>query len=228
MKYLPFVVLIFALACMPAFGASSFLGGFSGGIVTPDGLVTPQGAWDFSFHDFTNLLGDNDLTAFGVTYGAVKNLEVGVSFLGDNNNQTAINGKYRVVTETAEVPTVIVGAFDVAGSVDFLNTDPGLYLLVSKNVTSAASAVAGRPSKPLRLTLGAGSGVFDGFFAGLDWTLQPQLSLIAELFSGRIGDDDHFFNVGLRYAATDALRLDVATMDVKDIAFGASYRLAVK
>lgn len=228
MRYLALAVIITMLACVPAFGASSFLGGFSGAILTPDGLVIPEGSWDISFHDFTDLLGDTNLSAFGVTYGAVENLEIGVSFLNDHHNQTAINGKYRVVTESAQSPGVVVGVFDAAGSVGFLNTDPGLYLLVSKNITPVASEVAGRPSKPLRLTVGAGSGVFDGIFAGLDWTMAPQLSLMAEFFNGKVGGNNSSVNVGLRYAATDALRLDVATIDFEDIAFGANYRFALK
>jgi len=228
LRYLPLAVMMIVLACVPAFGASSFLGGFSGNILTPDGVIVPQGEWEASYHLFGDLIGDQDVSAFGVTYGVVDNLEIGVSFLNNNQNETAINGKYRLITETAGKPTVIVGAFDVAGSVGFLDTDPGLFILVSKNVTPVASEFAGRPSKPLRLTAGFGSGVFDGFFAGLDWTLQSRLSLMAEFFNGNIGNNGSSFNAGVRFAATDALRLDAATIDFNDIAFGASYRLALK
>jgi len=209
------------LASLPAFGASSFMGGQSGDILTPDGLVTPQGSWDLSYHQFTNLLGDADLTTFGATYGVVENLEIGVSFLSNGDTETALNAKFRLMPETAQKPGILIGVFDVGST---FGNDASLYLVISKNITSTASDIAGEPSKPLRLNVGFGSGLYDGIFLGLDWTLQPQLSLMAEFSSGQIGDNDSFFNAGLRYAISDAFRLDVATIDFEDIAFGASYR----
>jgi len=227
MKYLPVIVPILLLIALPALGASSFLGGFSGNILTPDSVIEPTGTWELSYHQAVNVLGDSDnLTAFGVIYGAAPNLEVGVSFVDNSESDTAFNAKYRLLDETADRPAVIVGVFDAAGSVDFLDDNPGFFLALSKNVTPTASEIAGEPSKPLRLTLGVGSGAFDGLFAGLDWTLQPKLSLMAEFFSGSLGGNDSLFNAGIRYAATDALRLDAATIDFDDLAFGASYRLA--
>ena len=222
MRYLPLVVIVTMLAIMPAFGASSFLGGQSGNILTPDGLVMPEGSWDASYHQFTS---DTDLTTFGVAFGVAENLEIGVSFLSNGDSETALNGKFQLLPETAQKPAILIGVFDISGSV---SDDPGLYLVVSKNITPVASDIAGEPSKPLRLNLGFGSGFYDGIFLGLDWTLQPQLSLMAEFFSGEIGDNDSFFNAGVRYAISDAFRLDLATIDLEDIAFGASYRFDMR
>lgn len=227
MRYLPVIVPILLLIALPVFGASSFLSGFSGNILTPDSVIETTGTWEASYHQAVNLLGDNDnLTTFGVIYGATPNLELGASFVDNGESDTTLNAKYRLLAETADRPAIIVGVFDAAGSADFLDDNAGFYLALSKNVTPTASEIAGGPSKPLRLTLGVGSGVFNGLFAGFDWTLEPKLSLMAEFFNGSLGGNDSFFNAGIRYAATDALRLDAATIDFRDLAFGASYRIA--
>lgn len=227
MRYLVLFVPILLLIALPSFGASSFLGGFSGNILTPDTVIEPTGTWEASYHQAVNVLGDNDnLSAAGVIYGATPNLELGASFIDNGESDTALNAKYRLLAETADRPAIIVGVFDAAGSADFLDDNPGFYLALSKNITPTASEIAGEPSKPLRLSLGVGAGVFNGVFAGLDWTLEPKLSLMAEFFGGSLGGNDNFFNAGIRYAATDALRLDAATIDFDNFAFGASYRIA--
>ena len=227
MRHLPLIIPAVLFVALPAFGASSFLGGFSGSILTPDEVVVPAGQWDFSYHELTNLFDHRDLTAFGVTYGINENLEFGASFLHDGDSETALNAKYRLLRETPTRPMILVGAFDIGGTVDFLDDDAGLYIVLSKNVTPAATQIVGEASKPLRLNVGFGSGVFDGIFAGLDWTLQPQLSVMVEFFGGEIVKKDDFFNAGIRYSVTDALRLDAATIDFEDFAFGANYRVTL-
>ncbi|MHB0997917.1 MAG: hypothetical protein ACYC27_01620 [Armatimonadota bacterium] len=226
MRISAFVVMVLLMLCIPVLAAPSFLGGYSGNIITPDAVILPQGTWEISYHDFMEVLGDNDLKAAGIIYGVTPNLEVGVSFIDNSESDTAINGKYRLLAETATRPTIVVGVFDVASSVNFLDPDPGLFVLASKNITSVASDIVDSPSRPLRLTLGLGTGVFNGLFAGLDWTLESRLSLMAEFFGGELGGDENFFNAGIRYAATDDIRLDAATIDFEDFAFGASYRFA--
>lgn len=226
MRYIHLIVPIVLLTALPTFGASCFLGGFSGNILTPDDVTAAPGTWEVSYHSLVEVLDDADLTTFGVNYGLAENLEVGASFVNNSDSKMAVNAKLRLLHETTERPMVLIGAFDIGGSVNFLDSDPGAYLVVSKNITPTASEVVDRPSKPLRLSLGVGSGVFDGAFAALDWTLQPQLSLMAEYFSGGLGADDNLFNAGIRYAAADALRVDAAVIDFEDFAVGVSYRIA--
>ena len=222
-SFLVICTLLFVIT-LPAMGASSFLGGYSGNIFSPDGVVVPNGTWELSYHDTLDILGDTDLKAFGVTYGLIPNLEVGASFLDNGESDIAINAKYAIVPETATRPAVLVGVFDAFGSAGFLDPDPSLYVAFSKNITPLATDIAGEPSKPLRLSVGFGTNLFDGLFAGLDWTLNPRFSLMAEYFGGDIGGDDSSFNVGARYALTDALRVDAATIDFQDFGFGVSAR----
>ena len=223
MKKSLLVVPVLLTLALPALGASSFLGGYSGNIITPDAVIVPTGTWELSYHTFGDLILDEDLTAIGVQYGLTEDLEVGVSFIDNGDNETALNAKYRLLEETATSPMIAVGVFDAGGS-EGIDDDPSLFVVISKNVTPVATDIVGEPSKPLRLSVGIGSGFFDGFFAGLDWTLQPRLSLMAEYVSGEVGGNDGLFNVGARFAATDTVRVDLATIDFDDFAFGASLR----
>ena len=227
MRHLSLAVSALLMIACPAFGSSSFLGAFSGSIFTPDGVILAPEVWEVSYHQSVDLLDSTDLTAWGIAYGPGENLEIGVSFVDNSSSETAFNAKYRLLPETPTRPTILVGVFDVGGTAEFLDNDPGLYLLLSKDITPTATGIAGQPSRPLRLTVGAGTGIFDGAFASLDWALQPQLSLMVEAFGGEIGSKNNFFNVGIRYAAADALRLDAAVIDLEELGFGLNYRRAL-
>lgn len=212
------LALALLILAVPSFAAQSFLGSFSGNIVTPDAVVAPLGTWEVSFHDFIDVVGGEDLTSFGVIYGLAENLEVGLAALDNGDSEIAFSGKLGIVTETSTTPAVLVGVFDIGSTVA---DDASFYVALSKNITSLASDVADQPSRPLRLTAGFGSGVFDGFFAGFHWTLTPRLSLMAEyLNEGFEGDND--INAGIRYAATSNVRLDLALIDFEELALGAS------
>lgn len=209
---------------LPAFGASSFLGGYSGNIVIPNVAITPAGNWEISIHLLSDVQ-DEDITSAGLQYGLMPRLEVGVSFLDNKGSEVVFNGKFRLLPETPERPAILVGVFDVAGSASIINDDPGFYLLVSKNVTPVATQIVGEPSKPLTLNLGFGSGLFDGVFAGIDWVLDERLVVMAEYVDE--GFDDHsLFNLGARYAVTDAIQVDAAVLDADSFAAGASLRAA--
>jgi len=220
------------IMALPALGASSYLGGFSGIILTPNDVIVPEGTWDASFHDTTRLLGGSnpDLLTFGLTYGLLPKLEVGASYITDDTHKVVVNGKYRLVTENANTPGITLGVFDVGGSVDFISNDPSLYVLFSKNITSLASNIAEQPSKPLRLGVGFGSGFYNGIMANLDWTLSPRLSLLAEYKGGNQGIERlrNRPSAGFRWAATDSLRLDAAVLGFRDFGFGLSYRSTIK
>jgi hypothetical protein len=218
------VTIVLTMMAVPAFSASSFLGGYSGNIITPDAVVEPMGTWEVSYHTLQNIVGDDNINAVGVTYGLMENLEVGASFVNNDESDVALNAKLRLVAETADKPAVLVGVFDAGSMVDVLNDDPSFYLVVSQNVTSAASRIADERSKPVRLSAGIGSGVLDSFFAGLDWTADPRLSMMLEYTSGDFGNEDSGFNAGVRYAVSNNLRLDAAFLDLDDFAMGANLR----
>lgn len=228
MRHLIVIAVILLTLMAPAYSAPGYLGGYSGTILVPDGLNTPSGQWDVSFHDIFNLSHDRDLRATGIQYGLFPKLEVGVSFLEDGASKVAFNGKFRLLDETAALPVIAVGVFDVANTADFLSNSTSGYIIVSKNITTFASHVSNMPSKPLRLSIGAGTGVFNGLLASLDWTIEPKIALQAEYFGGHLADEDHMVNAGIRYAFSDSLRLDASVIDLKRIGIGASFRSSFK
>lgn len=226
MRYTHLIVIgLLLIITLPAMGASSYLGGFSGLILTPSDVIVPDKTWEASFHDTFGLLGgsDADLLSVGVIYGLVPKLEVGVSYV---KNDFTASGKYRILEETTTAPSITVGVFDIGGSAASISSDSSFYLLFSKNITDLASDINNRPSKPLRLGLGFGTGFYNGLIANLDWTLEPRLSLLAEYNSGNHGIDElrNRPSVGFRWAASDSLRLDAAVVGFNDIGFGLSYR----
>jgi hypothetical protein len=224
-RYLLFALIVLTLGALPAFGASNYLGGMSGVILTPDAILAPERTWEFSFHDSIGAIRNKDLIAWGANYGVARNVEVGFSLIdsGSRSNLT-LNGKYVVVTETEKGPAVAIGVFDLANFAREVNGNASLYMLLSKNVTGIISDFGDVPSHPVYLNLGVGSGVFSGIFGSVDWTWTERLAAMAEYTNGRFGDNHRMINAGIRYAIADEWRLDAATLSFKHLAVGANYR----
>ena len=225
MRYLLLTLIVLVFGVSPGFGASNYLGGMSGLILTPNAVLAPERAWEFSFHDSLGAIWDNDLIAWGVNYGVSTNVEAGVSLLRNGGrNDLTFNGKYTVVRETEKTPAFAVGVFDLAAVASEVNRTASLYMLLSKNMTPIISELECEPSRPVYLNLGIGSGVFSGIFGSVDWTLSERAALMAEYTNGRFGENKRMINAGVRYAIADKWRLDAATLSFKHLALGANYR----
>ena len=100
-----FVLSLLAVMAFPALGASSYLGGLSGALITPNGITVPEKTWEVSYHQLNKFVLDKNLSTAGLTYGFSPNLEVGASYVnGNGSNNVAFNGKYRILNETAGRP----------------------------------------------------------------------------------------------------------------------------
>lgn len=205
--------LLVLLACA-ASNAAPNITGLSGILEIPDDTVVAPGAVSLGYH---GVFHNGTTNWFTGTAGIVPNLEVGIGVRTDGGSDVAINGKYRILAETVDRPAITVGVVDAAESI---GDNPGLFLLISKTLTSAAEDVTGEPSKPLRGHVGIGGGLFKGLMAGLTWTLSPKLQAAVEYakFAG-----DHDFNGLLRYALTSDLRLDVGALKFSHMVLGLSY-----
>lgn len=209
------IVLLVAMISGGALAAPSFLG-MSGNIFTPDDVVLAPGAFSANLHSIDT---DDSTLIIGASVGVTESLELGIGRYDSDDGQTFVNAKYSVLPETISRPSITIGAVDVTGELD-PGEDPGFFIVLGKNLTSVASNVAGEPSAPLRGTIGFGTGILDGFFAGLDWTLTPKISAMAEFLA-----EDSVFNAGVRLAVTENLRIDAALIDMDDLGFGISYTL---
>lgn len=209
-----------------AVGAPSFLG-TTGNILTPDDIVLEPGDFAANFHSFEM---DDGANVIGVNMGVTENLELGIARFDPErsgaDNSTVISGKYRLLPETVTRPSVVLGVLDVGGELD-PSDDPSFYVVLGKNLTPAATGITGEPVEPIRGYLGIGGGIYKGFFAAVDWTITPKVSVMGEFINEiAIKDvlgEDSVFNVGMRIALTDALRGDIALINGDDFAFGISY-----
>ena len=218
------LVAVIVLAAIPAVGAPN-LYGTSGLIEVPDDIIYPVGAFSLAYHVIVEP-GDSDdnLNFFTIGTGLLPNLDISGGVKTNGDTDAVINAKYRLAAETIERPSITIGVVDAAGELS-PNDDPGIYIEFGKNLTAAAEEVAGGESKPLHGYLGFGTGVMKGVFIGLNWTLAPKLSATVEYLSKGLKDDPHF-NVGIRLALTNELRLDAGLFDMDDFTGGISYNLA--
>lgn len=198
--------------------------GVSGGLEMPNDVILPPGTFDIGYHFGINVGGTDDdstdthfITA-GV--GVLPNLEVSLGFIVPQDGDTSVlpNAKYRIWAETVDRPAVTVGVVD---AVSDLRADPGLFILVSKSLTSAAEDITGKPSRPLRGHIGLGSGIYRGILFGLDWTMTPKFQLGFEYLNRGLEDKDP--NLYGRYALTRDVRLDAGTIAFDSFLVGISY-----
>jgi len=228
-KQIHFLIVAAAVTCLfssMAAAGPSFLG-TTGNILTPDDRLLGPGDFSASFH---NLELTDSMSIIGASIGVTDSLELGIARFDPDragaDRKTVISGKYSLLAETAAVPSLVVGLVDTNGDLD-PNDDPSFYVVLGKNLTPAATGLTGEPVPPIRGFVGIGGGIYNGIFAGLDWTISPRAKVMAEFINELdIKDaisEDSVFNVGIRLALTETLRVDFAMINTEDFAFGISY-----
>jgi hypothetical protein len=218
------IVAAMALSATLAAVAAPNIYGENGLIEIPDDTLYPVGSVTPAYHAVLDV-GPNDETNnfYTVGVGIFPTLSVSGGVKTNGGTDAVINGKYRLLAESAERPSVTLGVIDAAGQISN-NDDPGAYILLGKNLTAAAEEVAGVQSVPLRGYLGFGTGVLSGVFFGLDWRLTPKFSAMLEYVSSDKGlDEDPHVNGGIRYAVTPDLKVDVGTVAFSKFTAGISY-----
>lgn len=214
---------LLATSISGAQAAPNFLGQ-SGNLVTPDELVVPQGEFNAGYHylDKEVFGGGESMNIFSVNYGFTRAVEAGIAYVNRDDDDVLVNGKYQVLRERANRPSLTIGVVDLF---DSLNHDPGLYFLVGKNLTGASRDVATETGgRALHGYIGAGTGPYEGVLAGLDYRATPQLSLMAEYApEGPLTGRDDAVNVGARYAVSNRVRVDAGLFDFDNIGVGVSF-----
>lgn len=210
-------VVVLLVGCVSALNAASSIYGMSGLVVTPDDSIA---ATQTLVPSVNHVLDDDvDFTTYGAAFGIVPNLEVSaVAISVDDDTEAIVNGKYRLMSETATKPALVVGVVDITQNVD---DEIAAFVLVSKNLSSAAEGFSGRVSKPIKGTLGFGTGLYDGFFAGLDIAVAPKLSCALEYVA-----NDSVFNGCVRFQPTQALTITAGTLDFDHIYAGVSFGIS--
>jgi hypothetical protein len=223
-RFLLVVLLALLVTRIPAAHAAPNFLGQSGNIVTPDDLVVPQGEFSVGYHFLEEEIfgGGDSMNIFSANYGFTRAFEAGVTYVSRDDDDLLVNAKYQLVRERRNAPSVTVGVVDL---LDQLDKDPGLFLLIGKNLTGASRDVATETrERALHGYIGAGTGPYEGLLAGLDYNATPQLSLMAEFApEGPLTGRDDAVNVGLRYAISNRVRLDAALFDWDNFGVGISF-----
>ncbi len=226
-KLISLFVVVLALAAGTAFAIPMDLG-TSGSVLTPDDIVQLPGQFNVNYNGIS--LDGQTATTLGATIGVTDNMEVGLTRLDPGVDaasiETLVNLKYSLLPETAVRPSVVIGAVDMTGAAD-PDGDGGFYALIGKSLTSVASEVTGRPSKPLHGYVGFGGGIYDGIFAGLSWQLTSNLRVTGEFIEKfdlkDVLSGKNMINVGAGFTFNDSLSGTLQLIDGDNFGFGLTY-----
>jgi hypothetical protein len=222
MKKLIWLACLAALAlglfAMPVAAAPS-LGGYTGLLFVP--TASTLGNTDYNIAYFS--LGDDSHVWTG-NIGLKGGFELGIArvkydsdysmepfstesfFSSYGTEETLLNAKYNFRPQTsAHKPGLAVGVADATGEIDTT-----AYVVATQSLSKVY-----KPNNP-QLHVGIGSGMFDGFFAGVSATYS-KVTLIGEY-------DSHDINLGARLAITNDFRIHAGWINgLDDLAIGASF-----
>jgi hypothetical protein len=204
----------------------------SGGILAPDATVLSPGV--FSANDHLILIHDGNSTTniLGVNLGVLPGLEVGLAHISSNlggDSQTIVNGKYQVIAETPVRPALMVGVVDATSQMDSDRT-PGIYAVIGKDLSLNALEFGEEGVLPLRVYAGFGTGIYNGFFGGVEYGVTPRVSISVEYLNEmrvtRLFSQTSVFDAAVKVQITDALSADIAWIRGSDLGLGVSYTVS--
>ena len=229
------IVLFAAIALCSAVAADPTIFGNSGLLMIPNDVVVRQNGFSIGAKSFHSELPDTDeafrFYSCSLNIGVWKNLEAGACLLDpkDGGSKLLINAKYLALPETLNRPSIAVGVVDAASQLDEItgcNDDPGFYVVASKNLTPEVETVAKKSIRPVRGTLGFGTGIYNGVLAGLDFLVTPKTGICLEYLNSGLRDRSTF-NAALRYRPALGFAVEGGLINFEDASLGVSYE-AVK
>ena len=224
---------VLALGSFSVANASSTFYGMSGLIETPDDSQLPVAGISLTENyspDFNNTNYTGVTT--GAAFGLLPKLEVSGAVVDSDaagvKAKGIINAKYSVFKETAVTPSLSIGVVDAGKNANNFTggkiSDPSMFVVFGKNLTNLAEGISGNTSKPLKGTLGFGSGLYKGAFAGLQWYMSPKTDVMFEYLSNGARQKTTF-NAALKYHVYSGLSINAGTIGFDSVYMGASYTL---
>lgn len=214
--------------------ANSTIYGVSGLIETPDTNVVAPNSLALNANYVSDIGDGNDskVTSFGGTFGLFSKFEVAAEAIDSDapgvGTSVLLSGKYQLLSESLERPSIAIGVVDLANQLDELNSkidDPSLFIVFGKNISSVAEGISGEVSKPLQGTLGFGTGLYKGVFAGLNWSAAPKVNVLVEYLSDGLRQSSTF-NAAANFNVTNGLSLEVGTFDFEGIYVGVDFSMS--
>ena len=228
-----FLAAAILLGCAGAATCGATIYGLTGLIETPDDVVAEPNGVTFTGRYIADL-GDSkiNLVGYGGTIGIMPKFEIGAVAMDTDlpgaKAEGVFSAKYRVMDEAVDRPSITLGVVDATHRLGKASGDIGSasgFLVVGRNLSSAMESWGGLVSKPLRGTIGFGTGVYKGGFAGLDWSASSKVDLIAEYLTKGIRQKGTF-NAGLRVNAFGRFSVEVGALGLKDFYTGATYTMS--
>lgn len=246
-----FLLVAFMLAAGTVANAALNVYGVSGLIETPDDSVVPPKSVELTAHYISDVdRSDVDITTYGAAFGLIPKLEIsavavdpsgGPRYVPEyevapafdegstDSTKVLLNAKYQILGEAVDRPSVTIGVVDVAkklkdygGDIDKISA----FVVVGKNISPLAEGFSGRVSKPVRGTLGIGTGLYKGVFGGLSWSMAPRFDVVAEYLTKGIRQKSTL-NAAVRFTPAAPVSIQVGTHAFKSFYAGASFNLAV-
>ena len=214
--------------------AGSSIYGVSGLIETPDDSIVASNSLALNANYVSDISdrGDVKLNTYGGALGLFPKFEVSAAAIDTDvlgtKTRGLLNAKYQFLSESLEKPSVTVGIVDVAGQLDKINGEidnTSMFIVFGKNISSMAEGISGEVSKPLHGTLGFGTGLYKGVFAGLNWSAAPKFNVLVEYLSNGIRQESTV-SAAVHFNAVPGLALEVGTLAFEGVYAGANYSLS--
>ena len=215
-----------------AYGVPSMYG-LSGLIETPDETVAATNSLALSgsyIPDFNDT--SFDISSYGGAFGVMPNLEIGAVAIDSSATgvgaQAVLSAKYRIAPETLDSPSIAVGVVDVTNRLDKIDSridNASYFVVMGKNISSAAEGFSGMVSKPVRGTLGIGTGLYKGIFAGIDLYVAPKFDVAVEYLSKGLRQESTY-NAALRFRPVSNISVQAGTYAFKDVYVAGSIMLS--
>jgi len=219
------IVLLVALvfASVAACSAATTIYGVTGLVETPDDSITAVGAPQLAGMYSSDFLGDGDSgNSYGGAIGVLPKIEVSAVEMDTGfATRSVVNAKYRFAAESLVSPSITFGVVDVGRN---LVDDVSAFVVIGKNLTSIAEGVAGKVIMPVRGTIGFGSGIYKGGFAGLTISATPKMDLVVEYLDKGLRDKCTF-NGAVRYNPVQGLNITAGALDMSDFYGSVTYTM---
>ena len=213
-------------------GASSMYG-LSGLIETPDDTVAATNTLSLSGSFIPDFNDTNfDISTYGGAFGIIPNLEIGAVAVDSSATgvgaQAVLSAKYKIVPETLDGPSIAFGVVDVTNRLDRIDSridEASYFVVIGKNISSLAEGFSGMVSKPVRGTLGIGTGLYKGIFAGIDLHVAPKFDVAVEYLSEGLRQEGTF-NAALRFRPVNNISVQAGTYAFKGAYIAGSVMLS--
>lgn len=154
---------------------------------------------------------EGDFSYFNFDFGLARDLEMGLAVFNNpytDDTTLSIRGKYQLLHESSEYPGLAIGVQDLG------EDDASPYLVVSKRI----------PDIGVTGYLGAGGGMFDGIFGGLNKTFNMSGGSAMKRLDLFLEADSYGLNIGTKLGIGSQTKINFGLVDMENWILGATFQ----